>query len=284
MSAALSSPLSARREFAFSEADFRMIARMVYQRSGIHLGAQKHDMVYSRLVRRLRVLGLESFQAYCALLESPDGQDEIGDFINAVTTNTTSFFRESHHFTHLETEVLRPLLRTPPPGRRLRIWSAGCSAGMEPYSIAMVLEHVLGGAAGWDARILATDIDTNMLATARAGSYPRIQADKIPPALRRYVTVDAAADTLQVAEALQRRITFNRLTFLEAWPIKGPFDVLFSRNVVIYFDKETQRRLFARLADLLKPGGWLYIGHSENLFQVSDRFRSCGKTIYQRED
>lgn len=264
--------VSREREFEFSDRDFSFLASLVHARVGITLGEHKKDMVYGRLTRRLRRLNIATFADYCELLQSPEGDAEMGDFINAVTTNLTSFFREAHHFEHLAEE----LARTKP--KRLRIWSAGCSAGMEPYSIAMVLAKTLERS-GCDARILATDIDTNMLATAEAGLYPVEQYEKIPAQYRRYAQMDGGQ--MRVDPSLAESITFNRLNLLESWPMKGQFDAIFCRNVAIYFDKDTQRKLFDRMANLLTPEGWLYIGHSENLFNVSDRFKSLGKTIYR---
>jgi chemotaxis protein methyltransferase CheR len=267
------------REFPFSEKEFRLLASLANERTGIVLAEHKKDMVYSRLVRRLRALGMKSFTEYCELVQSGKGQDEIGNLVNAITTNLTSFFRESHHFEHLREQVLLP--RALGKERKLRIWSAGCSAGMEPYSIAMTMKAAIKDISAWDARILATDIDTNMLATGTKGEYAEEQYENIPPAYRGDVQ-KFASDRIQMSAALQSLISFKPLNLLEHWPMKGPFDAVFCRNVVIYFDKPTQAKLFNRIADLLKPDGWLYIGHSENLFNVCDRFELVGRTIYRK--
>lgn len=268
------------REFPFSEKEFRLLAELAYTHTGIVLADHKKDMVYSRLVRRLRALRLHSFAEYCALVQHADGADELGNMVNALTTNLTSFFREAHHFEHLHDTVVKP--RAQEKNGRLRIWSAGCSAGMEPYSIAMVLQHVLADSSPLDARILATDIDTTMLQTAREGEYASEQLRNIPNEYHTMVSRSADGTRIQMDPRLKQRITFNPLNLLHRWPLKGPFDAIFCRNVVIYFDKPTQADLFNRMADLLVPGGWLYIGHSENLFKVCDRFRLLGRTIYQR--
>lgn len=263
------------REFSFSKEEFRFLATLANQRTGIVLAEQKRDMIYGRLVRRLRALKLDSFAAYCELLQSEEGESEIGNLINAVTTNLTHFFREAHHFEHLKNTVL------PECGNRVRIWSAGCSSGMEPYSIAMTLQAGLKPAQR-DAKILATDIDSNMLATGAAGSYTGDEYENIPAAYRQHVEHYPRDRRMEMKDSLKQMIAFKHLNLLEGWPMKGPFDAVFCRNVVIYFDKPTKQQLFARMAELIKPDGWLYIGHSENLHGVTDRFQLVGRTIYRR--
>lgn len=268
------------REFAFSNDDFRFLTELVGERTGIVLAQHKKDMVYSRLARRLRVLGLKSFAEYCEMVQGEQGADEIGNLVNAITTNLTNFFREGHHFEHLRDHVLAPMARN--KERRLRLWSAGSSSGMEAYSMAMTVRAALKDVDAWDARILATDIDTNMLRTGREGSYPLDQLENIPPDYRRDVLRDKKNECIVMSDALKQLIAFKTLNLLEHWPMKGPFDAIFCRNVVIYFDRPTQQALFNRMAQLLKPDGWLYIGHSENLFKVCDRFKTAGRTIYRR--
>ena len=273
----ITAPQAAEREFSFTPEDFKFLATLANSKTGIVLAAQKKDMIYGRLARRLRALGLESFAEYCALLQSPEGADEIGQLINAITTNLTSFFRESHHFDHLRDHALHSM-----QGNRLRIWSAGCSAGMEPYSIAMTACAAIPDIARRDVRILASDIDSNMIATGAAGQYSAHDLEPLPASYRHYATRDAKTGLLHMGDELQRLIAFRQLNLLESWPMKGPFDVVFCRNVVIYFDKSTKQKLFARLADIMAPNGWLYIGHSENLHGISDRFELVGRTIYRR--
>ena len=268
-------------DVALTDTDFAAIVQLVRVSSGIALGENKRDLVYGRLRRRLRSLGLASFAAYRALLEGPQGQAEMVRMVNAITTNLTGFFREPHHFDHLAQEVL-PRLRTARDGQRLRIWSAGCSSGEEPYSIAMTLRAAMPELGRWDARILATDIDTDMVAHGSAGLYDAARARAIPPLHRRGATQGLPDGRVGMSEDLRALIVFKALNLLGAWPMSGPFDAIFCRNVVIYFDKPTQRTLFDRFADMLAPGGHLYIGHSESLFRVSDRFIHLGRTIYRK--
>jgi chemotaxis protein methyltransferase CheR len=270
------------REFAFSDRDFRFLSELVAKRTGIVLADHKRDMVYSRLARRLRALHLTTFSDYCALVESDEGESEMGNLVNAITTNLTSFFRESHHFDHLRDHVIRPLAASNPSPKRLRIWSSACSSGMEPYSIAMTVKYALPNLASWDARILATDIDTNMLENGKKGLYPGEQFENIPAGYHSSVERLKQEGRICMADDLKQLIAFKHLNLLEHWPMQGPFDAIFCRNVVIYFDKPTQQKLFARMADLIKPNGWLYIGHSENLFNVCDRFELTGRTIYRK--
>ncbi|MBI5461619.1 MAG: protein-glutamate O-methyltransferase CheR [Gammaproteobacteria bacterium] len=271
------------REFQFTDRDFAFLRQIAYEHTGITLGDTKRQMVYGRLARRIRQLGLDSFAAYCQRIEN-DLDSELGELVNAITTNLTSFFRENHHFEHLTDTALPEIVAHNAGARRLRVWSAGCSTGEEPYSIAMTLAES-GQLSGWDARILATDIDTNVVAKARSGVYgdERIQ-DIAPQRLRRWFQRGGGANAgkARVAQPLRDMISFRQLNLLGPWPMQGPFDVIFCRNVVIYFDKETQRKLFARYADLLAPHGYLYIGHSETLFKISEQFRLIGGTIYKK--
>ncbi len=266
------------REFEFGEREFRFLGQLVHAHTGIVLAEHKRDMVYSRLARRVRALELKDFTSYCDLLQGPDGDAEMGNLVNAITTNLTSFFRESHHFEHLAEKVLKPMVSK--GQKRLRIWSSACSSGMEPYSIAMTMKAAIPNISSWDAKILATDIDTNMLATGKAGVYSNSELDHIPSRYKDMVDIEGAQ--LHMTQPLRDLITFNHLNLLQPWPMKGQFDAVFCRNVVIYFDKPTQAKLFSRIADQMKPDGWLYIGHSENLTNVCDRFELCGRTIYRR--
>jgi chemotaxis protein methyltransferase CheR len=270
------------REFAFTDDDFQAIARKVRDRAGIVLSTAKRNLVYSRLARRLRSLGCSTFKAYLALLDGPDTEAEHLEMINAITTNLTGFFREAHHFETLAKDVIPELARSPHQGRRLRIWSAGCSSGEEPYTIAMTVVRALPAKENWDALILATDVDTNMIATGRAGVYEAKKVAPVPPEMRQRFVRSVDDDAVEMAPALKQIIRFKPLNLLESWPMRGKFDVIFCRNVVIYFDKDTQRTLVDRYADLLNPEGWLFIGHSESLYRVSDRFRHLGRTVYRK--
>lgn len=271
------------REFQFTDRDFAFLSRLAYEHTGIKLGENKRQMVYGRLARRIRQLGLGSFSDYCARVEQ-DPEAELGELVNAITTNLTAFFRENHHFEHLAQTALPEIMACNAGRRRLRIWSAGCSTGEEPYSIAMTLAES-AELSGWDARILATDIDTNVVAKAQSGVYAEERIKGIDPQrLRRWFQRGSGANAgkARASQRLREMISFRQLNLLGDWPMQGPFDIIFCRNVVIYFDKATQCRLFARYADILAPHGYLYIGHSETLFKISDRFRSLGGTVYQK--
>lgn len=275
----------ASAEFEFSDQDFQQIRRIISQVAGIALADNKRELVYSRLSRRLRVLGLRRFDEYCAFLESGDHANELGEFVNALTTNLTAFFREVHHFDFLANDLLPSLMRTrEASNRRLRIWSAGCSTGEEPYSIAIVVRETMP-AVGWDIKILATDLDSNVLATAQRGVYDLDRIKELSETRRRRWFLKgcgAQEGQVRVAPALCDLITFRRLNLMEDWPMRGFFDIVFCRNVVIYFDKPTQQKLFERFANQMIAQGHLFVGHSESLFKVTERFAPLGKTIYQR--
>jgi len=270
------------REFTFSDRQFKRLRVFVAQQTGIALTEAKKDMVYGRLSKRIRANFDGNFQAFCDAIENGDAQEQ--DFlINAITTNLTAFFREAHHFDYLRGRLLPDLMRRNAASRKLRIWSAGCSTGEEPYSIAMCLaaEKQL---ADWDIKILATDLDANVLKHAEAGIYSEDRLSKLPEQERQWFQRGrgSKAGLVRLKPALRQRVTFKRLNLLNDWPMRGPFDLIFCRNVVIYFDKSTQTRLFDRFADLLVPDGQLFIGHSETLYKVTDRFTSLGNTIYRR--
>lgn len=272
-----------QREFVFGDREFRRIAAIVHDQTGIVLGSHKKTMAYSRLVRRLRALGLESFKEYCHYLETDEGTGEVGALINAITTNLTKFFREAHHFDHLRDVAIPQSLAAREGNRRLRLWSAGCSTGEEPYSIAMVLAGHAPRLSGWDAKILATDLDTAVLQTASQGVYNEAQVENVPQNYRRhYMQEIEAGQSWQVDPRLRSMIHFNRLNLLGDWPLKADYDVIFCRNVMIYFDNPAKKRLVERLADKLRPGGWLYIGHSETLLDQHANLRLAGRTIYQK--
>lgn len=277
-------PTPAGREFLLSERDFHFLSEFVGTHTGIKLSDGKRELVYGRLARRLRQLGLGSFTEYCDLLRRDDG-DELMQLVNAITTNLTSFFRERHHFDYLGRTVVPALLKANAATRRLRIWSAGCSTGAEPYSLAITLREALGDLRGWDVRILASDIDTHVLQTAAAGVYNDKDVSELPPALLRRWFLrgkEANAGRVRAKDALREMIDFRRVNLIEPWTVPGPFDAVFCRNVVIYFDKPTQKQLFDRFADAIVPQGHLFIGHSESLFKISDRFELIGQTIYRR--
>jgi chemotaxis protein methyltransferase CheR len=270
------------REFAFSDDDFNALRALVHEVTGISLTENKRNLVYGRLSRRLRALQLGSFMEYRRLLESDREGAEMVEFVNAITTNLTSFFRENHHFEYLREKCLAPLVRAK-PGQRFRIWSAGCSTGEEPYSIAMTVCETLGDNPRVDLKILATDLDSEVLNRARNGVYSADHVKGISPThLARYFDINRGKHA--VKSSVSRLITFNQLNLMHDLPMRGPLDVIFCRNVIIYFDKDTQRRLFQRYARLQRPGDILFIGHSESMFKISDAYALIGRTIYQRND
>ena len=270
------------REFEFSNRDFEALRKLVKQHTGINLSDHKKEMLYSRLARRLRALNLDSFASYCKLLQT-DGEDELMQFMNSVTTNLTAFFREPHHFDFLGNVLLPELMNKNQATKKLRIWSAGCASGEEPYSIAMVVKEVMP--IDWDVRILATDLDSNVLARGTQGIYDKERLNGVSEArLQRWFKKGTGLQVgkVQISPQLQEMVAFKRLNLMHIWPMRGPLDIIFCRNVVIYFDKPTQRLLFDRFANLLAQGGHLFIGHSENLFQLTNRFRLVQQTVYTK--
>ncbi|NDC58317.1 MAG: chemotaxis protein [Alphaproteobacteria bacterium] len=270
-------------EYVMTEEDFTYIADVLRKSTGIDLGAGKATLAYSRLAKRLRRLGLESFSAYCDLIGSPQGAEELQAMVAALTTNVTRFFREPHHFETLGAEFDQRLSAVARSGQGVRLWSAACSSGQEPYSMAMTVLDRLSEAASLDVRILATDIDPNMLAHGRHGVYEADVAQAIPPALRTRFAASSDRSRFEVGQAMRSLVVFNTLNLNGAWPMKRRFDVIFCRNVAIYFDEATQERLWARLCDALAPGGLLCIGHSERISGPAERrFDLCGLTTYRR--
>jgi chemotaxis protein methyltransferase CheR len=280
------SEADASREFAFSDADFRSLSALAYDQAGIVLSDSKRNLVYGRLSRRLRALGLDSFRSYREYLADSTGAEEMEHFINAISTNLTKFFRESHHFDHFRDQVAVPFSQSArgSASRRLRIWSAGCSSGEEPYTIAAVLRQAIPDIARCDVRILATDIDTNILAKAAGGEYALDSIAEVPKIYREFFrrADDDTTPVIAVDEALRSLITFRRLNLIGPWPFRGMFDAIFCRNVMIYFDNSTKQTLVDRFTAQLKPGGWLYIGHSESLLGGHPGLRLVGRTIYGR--
>ena len=267
----------ATKEFEFTARDFERVRSLIHQRAGIALADSKQEMVYSRLARRLRATGIKSFQAYLDALEGRTDNQEWEAFTNALTTNLTSFFREAHHF---------PILAEHVRDRKgpISIWCSASSTGEEPYSIAMTLCEALGTLTP-QAQVIATDIDTNVLTTAANGVYSMDRVEKMAPerAKRFFLKGRGQHEGLvRVRPELRQLVTFKQLNLLSGdWPVSGPFDAIFCRNVMIYFDKPTQGRILARFAPLMKPDALLFAGHSENFLYVSDAFRLRGKTVYE---
>ena len=268
-------------EFALTRRSFEVIAGLLRQQSGIHLAEAKATLVYSRLAKRLRHLGCVSFEDYCALIESSSGAEERNAMLTALTTNVTRFFREPHHFEHLRSKVLPALIDRARAGGRVRLWSSACSSGEEPYSIALTVLGMCPDAARLDIRILATDIDTKIVARAKAGLYSEDAVSPIPPALRsKWMTSERSRDLpWSVNPDVKSIVTFNELNLIGQWPMRGRFDVIFCRNVVIYFEEDTQSRIWGRFAQFLAPGARLYVGHSERVDLPC--FASDGLTVYR---
>jgi chemotaxis protein methyltransferase CheR len=271
-------------EFLLTAEDFRQIANMLHTETGIHLTEAKVALVYSRLAKRLRALGLENFRDYCELVCGAEGLDERQQMICALTTNVTKFFREPHHFEHLKTQLLPPLLEAAKRGTRLRIWSAACSDGQEPYSIALTVLSLMPNANDYDIKILATDIDTKMLAKGREGVYDANALSQVPADLRNRWFVKTEGNRMFGAcEELRSLISFKELNLIGQWPLKGPFQAIFCRNVVIYFEEQTQAKIWSRFLPLLAPKGILYIGHSERITgPAATNFGNAGITTYQK--
>ena len=262
------------KEFDFTHRDFERVRELIYQRAGISLAESKHEMVYSRLARRLRATGISTFSQYLNDLERSVQGGEWEAFTNALTTNLTSFFREEHHFPLLAEHAKK--LKDP-----ISVWCSASSTGEEPYSIAF-------GTLTPPAKIIATDIDTNVLATASKGVYnlDRLEKMSVERSKKFFLRGKGSQEGLvRVRPELRELIEFKQLNLLaESWPINGMFDVIFCRNVMIYFDKPTQSKILHRFAPLLKPNGLLFAGHSENFSYVTDAFRLRGKTVYELND
>ena len=269
---------SGAREFAFTTADFERVRKLIYAHAGIALSPAKQDMVYSRLARRLRETRLKTFGDYLALLERGD-KGEWEKFVNSLTTNLTSFFREPHHFPMLAAHLKKLQGKSP-----IKIWCSAASTGEEPYSIAMTAVEAFNSF-NTPVTIVASDLDTNVLAIAAKGVYAHDRVDKLSPERlsRFFVRGTGAQDgNYTVKPELRRMISFQRLNLLEPnWSLRGPFDALFCRNVMIYFDKPTQYKILQRFAPLMSDNGQLFAGHSESFLHAADLFRSLGKTVYE---
>lgn len=272
-----------KQDIRYLDRDFDWIRSTIKARTGINLGEDKRDLVYNRLARRVRGHGLADFSTYIEYVTS-NPAEEMESLINAITTNVTAFYREPHHFEELSQFIGR-IPMNGRGGRKLRVWSAGCSSGMEPYTIAITILEATRGQKGWDAKILATDLDTEILRKASQGVYPESAVKDVDEVLRsKYFAEgsDAKRGQYKVSPKLRELITYKRLNLMSAWPMKHEFDVIFCRNVMIYFDKPTQASLVERFADRLAMGGLLCIGHSESIPSSMDRLQSLGKTAFKK--
>ncbi len=266
------------REFKYSQSDFRAIAAVLREEAGISLPDGKAPLVYARLVKRLRTLNLTNFADYVALLRTADAVDERRFMLTALTTNVTRFFREPHHFEHLRAHIMQPLAQSK-RSERFRLWSAACSTGQEPYSIAAVVADVIPNAAQRGIKILATDIDPAVVEQAERGVYNSI--DGVPPDMRRWFERDG--NGWSVDPLLTSLITFKCMNLNARWPVNGPFDVIFCRNVAIYFDQDVQARLWSSFAGVMPAGATFYIGHSERVSgPAAALYENVGITTYRR--
>lgn len=271
-------PVMEGREFVWTDADFERVQKLIYQRAGINLHDGKHAMVYSRLSRRLRDTGHSSFRDYLGWLENHDGP-EWQEFVNALTTNLTAFFREQHHF-----EIFATLLKSKPAGVPWRVWCNAASTGEEPYSIVMTALESLGANAAF--KLMASDIDSKVLASASQGIYKLDNLKGLSPErMQRFFLrgKDSNAGLVRAKPEMRRFIDFLSVNLIrDDWPFREPFDVVFCRNVMIYFDAPTQRGVLERIHRVMKPGGMLFVGHAENFSESRDLFTLRGKTVYER--
>ncbi|UZF94539.1 CheR family methyltransferase [Bosea sp. NBC_00550] len=275
----------AMADITLTRDDMSFIAKLVYDQAGIVIREHKEAMTRGRLARRVKALGMGSVAEYCAFLKTPQAAGELPELINAVTTNHTAFFRERHHFDHLRKDVMPRLLQERAGRRgRIRIWSSACSSGEEAYSIAASCRDVMGARSDLDFKILATDIDTDILARAEAGIYPAELFERLPADVKPMLKLEGGVGRgdARISEDLRRLVAYKRLNLIEKWPMSGPFDIIFCRNVFIYFDTQTKASILDRFVALLSPGGFLYLGHSESLPQPHPNLRLIGRTIYER--
>ncbi len=275
------------REFSLSHKEFKKLTGLVYSLTGIVLGDHKKDMVYGRLARRLRQLGMRSFSQYCDLLDSKNSDEETGYLVNAITTNLTKFYRESHHFESLAEHALKVTRdRSRLSDKTFLVWSAGCSSGEEPYSIASYLLSKVPSLSNWNFKILATDLDTNMLNKGKAGIYKTDALDATDEPYRSILKdhCKIKGDNLEMKDKVKNHIYFKHLNLLHQWPMKKKYDAIFCRNVLIYFDAETKNNLVARYTDQLQVGGMLCLGHSESLQTKPENLHLHGKTTYFKSE
>ncbi|MEO1657495.1 MAG: protein-glutamate O-methyltransferase CheR [Pseudomonadota bacterium] len=273
-------------EFEYTQADFTQIKGMIYDDAGIFLPDTKMNLVYSRLARRLRVLGMQRFSEYITFVAGKEGREERGHLLSALTTNLTHFFREPHHFETIRDAIAKEALAKTARGGKYRIWSAGCSSGEEPYSLAIALLDAAPELAKRDVKVLGTDIDPVVVNRATTGLYDREVIDPVEPRLREKYFQSGwgpNADRFCVGDEVRAMVDFQLLNLMGPWPIRESVDAVMCRNVVIYFDEATKGVLWQRFSEVLDPGGWLFIGHSERLSgHAKDRFESAGLTTYRR--
>ncbi|MGL4444206.1 MAG: CheR family methyltransferase [Alsobacter sp.] len=270
-------------DFTLSQRDFELIASIAKEQAGIVIRAHKMAMIRGRLLRRLRALHLRSVTEYCELLRGPDADRELPQLLNVLTTNHTAFFRERHHFDHMRSHALPEIYSRAGRGDgRVRIWCAASSTGEEPYTLAATVV-ASQPPRNLDVKILATDIDTDVLARAEAAEYSREVYERSPPDLKGQLQAESLGqDMVRIGANLRKLLTFRQLNLVTPWPMKGPFDAVMCRNVMIYFDAPTKKSIVDRSVDILRPGGWLYLGHSESLSPPHPAFELIGRTVYRR--
>ncbi|MFZ5432753.1 MAG: CheR family methyltransferase [Calditrichota bacterium] len=272
---------------ALSEKDFKQVRDTVYELAGINLHEGKRELVVARLSKRIRQLNMKSVGQYLTYVREQNTQDELVTMLDALSTNLTSFWREAQHFEYVIKQLL-PRCETrlrQPDGAKIRAWSAGCSSGEEPYGLAMIMLQHLEKPGRFDIKVLATDLSTRVLGIARNGVYSEQRVEAVPAEIRRRFMKEEKSGwgkQYRVTDEVKSLVSFARLNLMESWPMKGPLDFIFCRNVMIYFDKPTQARLVRRFFDLLRSGGTLFIGHSESLTGIEHSFRYVRPTIYEK--
>ncbi len=278
-------PTTVEQDWNLTDEQFNRVSELVKSLCGINLHGGKKQLVKARLSKRMRVLGLRSFEQYLEHVRNDPNGTELTSMLDAISTNLTYFFRESHHFEYLQETLLPELMKTKAANKKIRIWSAGCSSGEEPYTLGIVMHEGLPCLSNWDVAILATDLSTRVLAMAREGKYRHERFRQTPNwIISRYFHKFRVSgeEFYEVNDSVRKLITFGRLNLMGEWPMRGPFDAIFCRNVMIYFDKETQGRLIQRYYDILAPGGVLFLGHSESLTGIKHQFRYVQPATYQK--
>ncbi|MBT3348625.1 MAG: protein-glutamate O-methyltransferase [Thiotrichales bacterium] len=269
-------------EFEYNDKDFAKVKKIIGEHAGINLCESKRSLVYNRLTKRLRHLKLNKFSDYLDFVDTHI-EEEFSNFVNAITTNLTFFFREEHHFKFLLDSEFERIMEKNKATKKVRIWSAGCSTGEEPYSIAIAVKEKFPE--DWDVKILATDLDFNVVAHGKAGIYKEKSLEGVSTKRKKVWFKHGSgenAGNVKVSPELQQLITFKQLNLMKDWPIKGPLDLIFCRNVMIYFNKETQKKLAQRYAAILADDAHLIIGHSESLLKISTDFQLIEKTVYKK--
>lgn len=286
MTSSSASSVNGPTELRYTDADFKRVAGIMFEDSGITLSSEKASLVYSRLAKRLRAVQIDNFKSYCEFVSTKSGAIERREMLSALTTNVTHFFREPHHFNDLRSRVLPPLLQRAKHGERVRIWSAGCSSGQEIYSILLTLLELEPALEKYDIKILATDIDPKILERGRAATYVEAAMTNVSESQKKryFSKINGGGDVQwRLSERVASMVQFKELNLTRTFPVKGPIDIIFCRNVVIYFEKKTEEDVWTRLANVLAPQGWLFVGHSERVSGPAEKVMTGkGITTYQK--